>query len=189
MSDTAVDVLQSSEESRSSEKGSAWLSAENEAFTLVSARPARTAEAAPIAESSPTQSLAADEVPSVRGVWKADLRFPRRLPVTVPLQEWEGVVDWVDGDEFGATLADMTRPDAHELEQDTFSMEEVRRDDEELVKPGAVFYWTIALVTSDVGQRSYASFVRFRRLPAWRTQDVREARERASELARRLNLA
>ena len=98
-------------------------------------------------------------------------------------------MDWVDGDEFGATLADMTRPDAHELEQDTFSMEEVRRDDEELVKPGAVFYWTIALVTSDVGQRSYASFVRFRRLPAWRTQDVREARERASELARRLNLA
>jgi len=105
----------------------------------------------------------------------------------IPLEEWEGVVDWVDGDEFGATLTDAS---GTEREFGEFSIEdEVSHDDEPLVSPGAVFYWTIARARSESGQRSLVSLIRFRRLPAWSHKEILDGQDKAAALARRLGIS
>jgi len=45
-------------------------------------------------------------------------------------------------------------------------------DDRELLEPDATFYLTIGYIPIDVGRRIHTSEVRFRRLPAWRSDDV-----------------
>lgn len=185
---TAVEPLQAPEEHRSRTSGD--VGASEPAPTLVLSGPARAMEGSGgvTAGVSPTLERPVDDVAQVIRPVSQGTSLPKRLALTVPLQEWEGVVDWVEDEEFGGTLVDMTAPEVHEQEQDTFSMEEVSRDDCSLVMPGAVFYWTIALVTNEVGRRSYESFIRLRRLPAWRPQDLGEARDRGARLARQLNL-
>jgi len=101
-----------------------------------------------------------------------------------PLQEWEGVVEWLEGDTFGARLTDLTSPGEDEFTE--FALNEVSDHDLALAVTGAVFYWTIARETSRFGQRRHVSMIRFRRLPAARAAlriDVqREAESIADEL-------
>lgn len=94
------------------------------------------------------------------------------------LQQWEGTVETVSRTEFAARLRDLTdrtRPD----EQATFDREEVSPDDLELLQPGAVFFWAIGYETSESGQRSRVSRLRFRRLPRWTKRDLARVREAA----------
>jgi hypothetical protein len=105
---------------------------------------------------------------------------------TVPLQEWEGFVTWIDGERFGGRLFDMTDPG--ELEEMEFTIDEVSRDDIGLLTEGAVFYWTIARHTNEVGTRTNVSILRFRRLPA-RSQRARaSATKRAAALSEKLGI-
>jgi hypothetical protein len=105
-----------------------------------------------------------------------------------PLQEWEGVVDWVKGRAFGATLTDLTSPGEAEEEAE-FSFDEiVSLGDEPFIKPGAVFYWTIGRARNRWGQRTNISLVRFRRLPAWTARELSEAQERAEAVSKKLGL-
>jgi len=105
---------------------------------------------------------------------------------TEPLQEWEGVVSWIDGDSFGGRLFDLTEPG--ELEEMEFSVDEVSRDDLGLLVPGAVFYWTIARHTNEVGTRTNVSILRFRRLPARSKRSRGRAAARAAALSDQLGI-
>lgn len=101
----------------------------------------------------------------------------------IPLQEWEGVVEWVQSEEFGAILVDVG--DSSVLEQTVFSRDEVSPDEDELIKPGAVFRWVCARRISETGQRWNEWFLSFRRLPAWTDRELAQADERAVELDRK----
>ena len=103
-----------------------------------------------------------------------------------PMQEWEGVVDWVENGEFGARLFDLTSASA-EAEETEFSFDEVSRDDLGLVVPGAVFYWTIAREINESRRLRHITMLRFRRLPAGRSArrvDVEQEAEWLSEQLR-----
>lgn len=116
---------------------------------------------------------------------------PVRLPerrVTQPCfdahQKWEGRVLDVDTSAFTAIVTDVKGgPDEEEVE---FDLEEVSPGDLGLVKPGAIFYWSIGYYTEPSGQRSRSSILVFRRLPAWSTKDLDQARNQAEELRHRL---
>ena len=58
------------------------------------------------------------------------------------LQLWEGTIIEVRGDEFTATLADLTDPKMPE-ETAVFDLDELSEFDVPLAEPGAVFYWNI----------------------------------------------
>jgi hypothetical protein len=103
-----------------------------------------------------------------------------------PLQEWEGVVEWVDGDRFGARLTDITEPGENEVTD--FTLDEVSDDDVELVLPGGVFYWTIARETGRLGQRRHVSMLRFRRLPVVRAARRLDIRNKAERIVDELRL-
>ncbi len=80
------------------------------------------------------------------------------------LQEWEGVVSEVREDTLVARLIDVTCRDSPE-EEAVFLIEDVRRDDLELLRPGAVFRWIIGYDVKRDGAKRRASQIVFRRLP------------------------
>jgi hypothetical protein len=108
------------------------------------------------------------------------VKVPRPTPPTtrfIPLQKWEGVVLRVTNDAFVARLVDQSSdgPD----EEAEIPLEEIPEADRFLVKPGAVFYWTIGYSDSISGQRTRASVIVFRRLPAWTAEELTAARRKA----------
>lgn len=104
-------------------------------------------------------------------------RFPR-LDQSVALQKWEGRVNAVGEGHFEATLADLTGDGP--AEEAAFDLDEVSPQDRALVKPGAVFYWSVGYRDAVKGQRTRESIIRFRRLPRWSLPDRVEADERAA---------
>lgn len=95
----------------------------------------------------------------------------------ISLQKWEGVVIEVMKDYFLAKLNDLTikGPD----EEAEFPIEEISEEDRKLIKPGAVFYWNIGYHDSHRGQRTRVSIMRFRRLPAWRKEEIEASKHEA----------
>ncbi len=102
----------------------------------------------------------------------------------IVLQSWEGYVLSVSVDSFVARLVDSKhiRPD----EEAEFDVNELTEDDREMLEPGAVFYWSIGYYDKPSGQRIRASEIRFRRLPAWTKEELKEAREHAKRLSEQL---
>lgn len=97
------------------------------------------------------------------------------------LQQWEGTVVCLPGATFSAALRDLTDP-KRPRELATFDIAEVSQDDRELLAPGAVFYWALGYETSETGQRSRVSRMRFRRLPLWTRRDIASIERGAREL-------
>lgn len=118
---------------------------------------------------------------------RVDIPLISNLPSLQPqgrfdvLQEYEGVVLTVDQESFWARLNNKTSP-AAEDEEGEFPFEEVSRDDRWLVKPGSIFYWYIGYYDSASGQRTRQSIIRFRRLPAFASDDLLRARKKAKKL-------
>ena len=109
---------------------------------------------------------------------------PEAVIAVEPIQEWEGVVEWVEDGEFGARLSDLS--DSGEPEETEFSLSEVSEDDLALVAPGAVFYWTIAREINETKRLRHVTMLRFRRLPAGRSARRAEVDREAEWIAGRL---
>lgn len=101
-----------------------------------------------------------------------------RLARLQPIQSWEGIVTDVRTDEFDARL--FTVASAGRPEEATIPKSDIAQGDLELVAIDAVFYWTIGYLTTDAGQRSRISTIRFRRLPAWTQRELDEAGDRVA---------
>lgn len=98
------------------------------------------------------------------------------------LQLWEGRVIEVRGKEFTAIISDRTNPDFPD-EEVTLDLEEVPIDDLLLIKPGAVFYWSIGYADHPGRPRVRESRIRFRRLPKWTQAELDLAKEKAEKLS------
>src|SRR5262249_16081638 len=94
---------------------------------------------------------------------------------------WEGTVERVEGDTFSATLRSLSDPDESE-KQAELPKDALNEDDFEMLRPGAVFYWTIGYSISASGLCSRSSTLAFRRLPAWTKKDVERLKLKAKEL-------
>jgi len=86
------------------------------------------------------------------------------------LQQWEGTVEEVGPNSFGARMRNLSVDGAPE-EWATLLLDEISDDERSLVRPGATFYWSIGYLIEPYGQRRTASTIYFRRLPAWSAQD------------------
>lgn len=100
------------------------------------------------------------------------VRAKRRLPATsrrsnrarfVLHEMWEGVVEEVFDTYFVADLESKTLYGTREVAE--IYTCEVSLADRELLRPGAVFYWSIGYEDRPSGQRVRSSILRFRRLP------------------------
>ena len=111
-------------------------------------------------------------------------RLPKILEFSLALQKWEGYVTEVCSDTFWARLSPIFGEGS---DQDAeIYLEEVDLEDRTLIKPGAVFYWTIGYLNRPSG-RQRSSVIRFRRLPVWSKQDLIKARATAQTFKQLFN--
>jgi hypothetical protein len=88
------------------------------------------------------------------------------------IQKWEGKVVSLSGDTFRATLSPIV---GEELEQEAeIYVQDVTPDERSFIEPGAIFYWSIGYLERPSG-RVRESVIRFRRLPMWTDNEVKEA--------------
>lgn len=98
------------------------------------------------------------------------------------LQLWEGRIIEVRGKEFTSIISDRTNPDFPD-EEVTLDLEEVPIDDLPLIKPGAVFYWSVGYADHPGRPRVRESRIRLRRLPKWTQAELDRAKEKAEQLS------
>lgn len=101
------------------------------------------------------------------------------------IQKWEGQVISVGGETFTVQLRPLVGEGAAQQEAEIY-LEDVDSSDRFLVKPGAVFYWSIGYLDRPLG-RLRASILRFRRLPTWSKQELNQAKLKTSRLEDLLN--
>jgi hypothetical protein len=100
-----------------------------------------------------------------------------------PIQEWEGYVTDIGGETFTARLTDVTAGDDVAAEEAEFPLEDVADGDRSLLKPGAVFRWTIGYLKAPTGNKKRVSQIVFRRLPQWTNRELEAAAEKARHIA------
>jgi hypothetical protein len=103
---------------------------------------------------------------------------------SVSLQKWQGIVLRVNKDTFIAKLVNIT--DKGYDEEAEFDYTEVTEEDLKLVRPGAMFYWSIGYSHSITGQRRRFSDIRFRRLPVLGDKQIEVAKRDARHIKRNI---
>lgn len=90
----------------------------------------------------------------------------------------------MEGQSFSVKLVDLSGDEPDEEAEVDF--EEVSADERSLIAVGAVFLLHIGYATSEGGQRSRTSILRFRRLPVWTEAELSSARRTAQAQADRI---
>ncbi len=93
------------------------------------------------------------------------------------LQEWEGYVLEITGDEFTARLVDLTAGATQEDEEATIPLEEIAENDHKRICPGSIFRWVIGYENLASGNKRRVSQIVFRDLPLMSTWDISEGKE------------
>ncbi len=124
-----------------------------------------------------TESMETERIEESR--FRPVIRFPAPYRFQA-LQRWEGVVIATDGEQFMARLHNLENPAESDLEA-VISVEEIADSDKNLLKIGAVFYWTIGYRFEPYGQKSSVSTIRFRLLPVWTSNDHQRLSKLASD--------
>lgn len=111
---------------------------------------------------------------------------PGSSPVyTTVCQKWQGWVLQVDKDTFTARLVStLGEYIDHEFIAE-IPCDQVDAEDQLLLFPGAVFYWSIGYYERPSGRVRFSS-IRMRRLPQWSPADLAHSEKAAEELGRLL---
>lgn len=100
------------------------------------------------------------------------------------LSNWAGVVLSVEDDTFWAHI---TTPNG--IEEDAeFFVDDLSPDDRPLLSEGALFYFNLGYLTKRSGQRARASYIKFRRIPCWTSDEILDARNSAQSRMQRLHV-
>ena len=100
---------------------------------------------------------------------------------STPLQVWEGVVKEVDRDAQTMQVVLTPRMFIDEPHTADIELQWVTEQDQDLVRPGAVFYLTLFKRTSR-GSISNSQELRFRRFPSWTKSQIGEIDKQAGLL-------
>lgn len=116
------------------------------------------------------------------------LSHPTDAATFIALQEWEGHVLEINGDEFVAALVDLTAGSSHEEEEAIIPLSEIADEDATALRVGAIFRWVIGYERSRSGTKKRVSQIVFRDLPRVTERDLQQGREWARETRRAFNL-
>ena len=103
------------------------------------------------------------------------------------LQEWEGYVVEVVGDEFVARLVDVTAGSSHEDEEAIIPVAEVSDIDAVAPRVGSIFRWVIGYECSPSATKECVSRIAFRDLRPLTDHDFQRGRRWAREMVNAFN--
>lgn len=160
-----------------------------------------TAQNVSVEKSAPTIIPIHPDTANETGGWfppilrDLDVELPRiasygqveELPHTTPIQIWEGKV--LEVDEKAGTIQVRLSAKLGNVEDHTgeIDLEWVAEQDRDLVKPGAIFYWTLFKETKR-GSIKNSQELKFRRLPSWSKSQLARVRDQAEMLWNRLRM-
>ena len=127
----------------------------------------------PVGENAPSASHDSSPTGNSRSIARQPIYVVPETPTEYyfeTLQQWEGTVTDVSDDQFVAILRSLSGDITDK--RVTIDCEEVSAPDQQLVLPGAVFYWTIGYRIEFHGQKSSISTIKFRRLPNWTRREI-----------------
>ena len=105
------------------------------------------------------------------------------------IAEWHGQVLSIDEENFVAELrGTLGAGVAREHEEALIPIAEIRRDDMELFMIGAFFRLCVSYEIAPSGNRRRYTELIFRRVPAYRQDEIQAARDRAREISRALRV-
>ena len=93
------------------------------------------------------------------------------------VQEWEGYVLEVVGDEFVARLVDITAGSSHEDEEAVIPLAEISDGDAAALRVGGIFRWVIGYECPPSGTKKWVSQIVFRDRSRITERDYQEGRE------------
>ncbi len=135
------------------------------------------------------EKIASKDVVLTRSLKNATLltfsSFKTNYDTFISLQKWEGTVIELDKNTIVAKLVDLTHNEHDEIAK--LPMEDVQKDEQQLVKPGAVFFLNIGYMISKSGTKSRQTLLLFRDLPVWDQKELENATIRAREMRAKLN--
>ncbi len=99
-------------------------------------------------------------------------------------QNWIGHVEEVNSDSFSARLIDLTNGGTNEFAN--FDKKDISEDDQQLLKVGAAFYYSLGY-SSDKGQVSKKAILRFQRLIEKSQYNIDNSLDRLIELKESIN--
>lgn len=103
------------------------------------------------------------------------------------VRNWEGVVTAVDHSVFYGAVRDTS--DIVQVPEDELEIEfdSVAEGDRDLVREGAVFYFTVGNRRVRGGSREISTRIVFRRMPRWSLRDIERAESATTDLYEKLN--
>lgn len=133
-----------------------------------------------------TLNLENDDDPTVPTISGKAKQYSVRITPSInyrPIQKWEGTVTEIEGNTFIARLRDLTLEDRDIREIGSFDFSEAHKNDQSLIKVGAVFYYTISFATDNKsGQPFTESRVYFVRKPPYSKRQIEQINARAEAL-------
>lgn len=87
-------------------------------------------------------------------------------------QNWVCYVLNIQEDTFSAKLYDKSDPSTYEVAE--FEIKEVPRGDRNLIREGAIFYWSVGYANNKSGQIIKLSLIRFRRSINWSSNEMED---------------
>lgn len=96
------------------------------------------------------------------------------------MESWVGRVTEIDkkSGQFIAIVVSDLHSETRERAEFTFA--EISEDDQLLVAPGAMFYWSVGYQINEYGGRMTASTLRFQRIRHWTRKELSLAKERSA---------
>jgi hypothetical protein len=140
---------------------------------------------------SPSHSLHDDKI-GTSTLSQQVFQFPinrRNDSISEPVAEWQGQVTGIEDEYFIAQLrGTVGNGIAGSLEEASIPIDDVNPGDIDLLKLGAFFRLCISYEIAPTGNRRRYTEVIFRRLPAYRREELEAARSKAADLARDLRV-
>ena len=106
---------------------------------------------------------------------------PQPITSFKSLESWDGRV--VEIDAANRKFIAIVVSDRHSETRETaeFTFDEISDDDQSLVKPGAMFYWSVGYQINEFGGRMTTSVLRFKRIRHWTRKELDIAKARAAD--------
>ena len=114
--------------------------------------------------------------------------FAREDASFIPLQEWEGYIDHIEGDTFIARLLDVTLGDTFENEEVELGLSDLDPADHDKVKLGAIFRFTVGYQTALGRPRIRGYQIYFRNVKPIGEAQMAAAAERGARIAAKLRV-
>ena len=103
---------------------------------------------------------------------------------SVVLQKWEGFVLEIGAETFWARLTALVGEEGDQIAE--IFLDEIDAEDQALLAPGSVFYWSIGYLDKPSGRERFSQ-IRLRRLPLWLATELSAAEKKAVELGELIN--